>query len=146
MTSFEVTQRSPPLRRDLMQYYNPNEAVVLAKDFAMNISVKAALKSGGAEAERAQAQTEFAHHRVTVAAAGGAEDRRVRVLDRFGEHSPPRHLPVFALELVLVVDPAADRGLDRFPPHLPGLIRVDTETLEFDAGGRATGAVVDPAV
>ena len=52
MTSFEVTQRSPPLRRDLMQYYNPNEAVVLAKDFAMNISVKAALKSGGAEAER----------------------------------------------------------------------------------------------
>ena len=52
MDSFEVTQRSPPLRRDLMQYYCPNEAVVFAKDYAMNVSVKAALKSRGAEAER----------------------------------------------------------------------------------------------
>lgn len=39
-TSYEVTQRSPPLRRDLLNYYNTNEAAVLAKDYAVNISVK----------------------------------------------------------------------------------------------------------
>ena len=52
MTSFEVTQRSPPLCRDILQYYNPTEAIVFAKDYAMNISVKEALKSRSAEAER----------------------------------------------------------------------------------------------
>ena len=51
-SSFEVMQRSPPSRRDLMNYYNPNEATVFAKDFAMNISVKEALKSRGAVAEQ----------------------------------------------------------------------------------------------
>ena len=51
-SSFEVMQRSPPLRRDLMNYYNPNEAIVFAKDFAINISVKEALKSRGAVAEQ----------------------------------------------------------------------------------------------
>ena len=50
-TSYEVTQRSPPLRRDLLNYYNTNEAAVLAKDYAMNISVKEALRSRGAAAE-----------------------------------------------------------------------------------------------
>lgn len=44
-TSFEVTQRSPPLRRDVLNYYSRNEAVVLTKDYAMNISVKEALRS-----------------------------------------------------------------------------------------------------
>ena len=50
-TSYEVTQRSPPLRRDLLNYYNTNEAAVLVKDYAMNISVKEALRSRGAVAE-----------------------------------------------------------------------------------------------
>ena len=35
-----------------MHHYNPNEAAVLVKDYAMNIRVKEALKSRGAEAER----------------------------------------------------------------------------------------------
>ena len=55
-----AAQRSPPLNRDLMHYYNANDAVltsVLAdtgvrNEHAMNISVKEALRSRGAEAER----------------------------------------------------------------------------------------------
>ena len=50
-TSYEVIQRSPQLRRDLLNYYNTNEAAVLVKDYAMNISVKEALRSRGAVAE-----------------------------------------------------------------------------------------------
>ena len=45
MSSFEVTQRSPPSRRDIIHYGDQNEAVVFAKDYAMNISVKEALRS-----------------------------------------------------------------------------------------------------
>ena len=52
LTGYDVTLRSPPLKRDLMQYYNLNEAAVLAKDYAMNITVKEALRSRGEEAER----------------------------------------------------------------------------------------------
>ena len=51
MSSFEVTQRSPPTRIDLMRFGGQNEAAVFAKDYAMNISVKAALRSRGAVAE-----------------------------------------------------------------------------------------------
>ena len=44
--------RSPPLRRNLMDYYRPGDTSVLAGEFAMNITVREALKSRGAEAER----------------------------------------------------------------------------------------------
>ena len=52
LTGYDVTLRSTPLKRDLMQYYNTNEAAVLAKEYAMNITVKEALRSRGEEAER----------------------------------------------------------------------------------------------
>ena len=42
----------PPLRRNLLNYYQPGDTVVLAEDYVMNITVKEALKSRGAEAER----------------------------------------------------------------------------------------------
>ena len=42
----------PPLRRNLLNYYQPGDTIVLAKIFAMNITVKEALRSRGAEAER----------------------------------------------------------------------------------------------
>ena len=51
-TGYEVAVRSPPLRRDILNYYNANEAAVIAKDHAMNISVKEALRSRGVVAER----------------------------------------------------------------------------------------------
>ena len=50
-TSSEVTRRNPTLRRDLLNYYSTNEAAVLVKDYAMNVSVKGALRSRGTVAE-----------------------------------------------------------------------------------------------
>ena len=61
-----VAQPSPPLRRDLMNYYNANDAALTSvlkayvptnnrggsSEHVMNISVKEALRSRGAEAER----------------------------------------------------------------------------------------------
>ena len=64
----------------------------------------------------------------------------------FGLHAPLRHRPVLALELVLVVGPAADDVLDRLAPHLARLVRVDAEPFELDAGRRAAGAEVDATV
>lgn len=43
---------SPPLRRNLLNYYQPGDTVVLAKEYAMKIIVKEALRSRGDEAER----------------------------------------------------------------------------------------------
>ena len=42
----------PPLRRNLLNYYQPGDTIVLAKEYAMNITVKEALRIRGAEAER----------------------------------------------------------------------------------------------
>ena len=61
-----VAQPSPPLRRDLMNYYNandaaltsvltayePNELSIVSSEYAMKITVKEALRSRGADAER----------------------------------------------------------------------------------------------
>ena len=41
-----------PLRRNLLDYYQPGDTAVLVKEYAMNITVKEALRSRGAEAER----------------------------------------------------------------------------------------------
>ena len=77
---------------------------------------------------------------------GRAPERRVRLLQRLGQHAPLRHRPVLALELVLVVGPAADDVVDGLLPHLARLVRVDAEALELGPGRRAAGAEVDPAV
>ena len=42
----------PPLRRNLLNYYQPGDTIVLVKEYAMNITVKEALRSRGEEAER----------------------------------------------------------------------------------------------
>ena len=41
-----------PLRRNLSNHYQPGDTAVLAKEYVMNITVKEALRSRGAEAER----------------------------------------------------------------------------------------------
>ena len=42
----------PPLKRNLMDYYKSGDTVVLTDEYAMHISVKEALRTRGAEAER----------------------------------------------------------------------------------------------
>ena len=83
---------------------------------------------------------------VAVVAPRRAEDRRVGHLERLRQHAPARQRPVLALELVLVVRPAADDVLERLVPHGARLVRVDAEALELEARRRAAGAEVDAAV
>ena len=60
---------------------------------------------------------------MAVGAAGRAPHRRVRLLQRLRQHAPLRQRPVLALELALVVRPAADDVLERLLPHLARLVR-----------------------
>ncbi len=99
-----------------------------------------------ADAERAQPDAHLADQPVGLGAAGGAPDRWVRLLHGLGQHAPLGHRPVLALELVLVVRPAADDVPQRLLPHVARLVRIDAEALELDARGRAAGAEVDAAV
>ena len=99
-----------------------------------------------ADGERAQAQAEVAHLGVALVAGGGAPQGRVRLLPRLGLHPAPGHLPVLALELVLLVGPAAHDVADGLLPHLSALGRVDAEALELGPGGRPAGAHVDPSL
>lgn len=42
----------PPLARNILNYYNAGDTAVLIEEHAMNITVKEAIRSRGAEAER----------------------------------------------------------------------------------------------
>ena len=65
----------------------------------------------------------------------------------FGQHPTLRaHLPVLAVGLVLVFGPRAHDVAERLAPHLPRLVGLDVETLEFRTGRGAAGAEVDAAV
>ena len=70
----------------------------------------------------------------------------MRLLPRLGLDPPARHLPVLALELVLVVGPAAHDVPDGLLPHLAALGGVDAEALELGPGRRTTRAHVDPTL
>ncbi len=99
-----------------------------------------------ADGERQQADAALADLVVAVDARRRAPDRRVRILQRLRVHAPLRHRPVLALELVLVVGPAADDVAERLVPHLARLVRVDAEAFDLGARRRAAGAELDATV
>src|SRR5204863_7752186 len=98
------------------------------------------------DGERAEAESERADLAVPVLARRRAPQRRVRLLYRLRLHPTPRHLPVLAFELVLLVGPATDHVLDGFLPHVPGCLRVDAETFELGARRRPPSTEVDAPV
>ena len=68
----------------------------------------------------------------------------MRLLARLRQHAALGHRPVLALELVLVVGPAADDVTQRLLPHLTRVVRMDAEAFELGTRRRAAGAELDP--
>ena len=99
-----------------------------------------------AHGERAQSDAPLADLVVAGHRAGGPPDGRVGILAGLGQHPALGHRPVVALELVLVVGPAAHDVAKRLVPLGPGLVGVDIEALELGPGGRAAGAELHPPV
>src|ERR1035437_8657407 len=85
----------------------------------------------------AQTQPHLPHLSMAGFAGGRSPDRRMGLLQRRGLDSAPRHLPVLAVEGVLVVGPTTHNVLNSLPPHLAGLGPIDPEALEFGSGGRS---------
>ena len=100
-----------------------------------------------ADRERAQPEAELADLPVPVVGAGGAPDRRVRLLDRL-RAARAAAASTSARPRTRRCRWSSSRRRGRWPPATcrASSAGIDAEALELGAGGRATGAEVDAAV
>ena len=74
-------------------------------------------------------------------------DWRVRALQRFGNDAPVRHREILAVVSGIWVRGHHPRGLaDCLHPHIPLLVRVDTEPFQLNTRARLSGAPSDTTV
>src|SRR6185437_6479406 len=99
-----------------------------------------------ADGERQEPDAALAHLVVAFDTRRRAPDRRVWFLQRARVHAARRHLPVLALERVLLVGPDADDVPQRLVPHLARLVRIEAEPFDLGAGRRAARPELDAAV